>query len=74
MLCKRTIKNQITIPKKIIKNFSNVEYFDIKQDKDKIILFPVNININTSKIQNKIRSLGIVEKDIEDAIDWARNK
>ncbi|MBI5207287.1 MAG: AbrB/MazE/SpoVT family DNA-binding domain-containing protein [Candidatus Firestonebacteria bacterium] len=76
MLCKKTFKNQITLPKKIIANFGNVEYFDIQSEENKIILYPVMINtmtdISLSRIREKISSLGLTEKDMESAIKWAR--
>ena len=76
MLCKRTSKNQITLPKKIMEDFKDVEYFEVTSEGDKIVLRPVEIRpkgeVFLSKIREKISSLGISEKDIEEAIRWAR--
>jgi len=77
MLAKRTFKNQITIPKGVIEKFPNVDYFDVTAKKDEIVLRPVEIKkrkYNLAKIREKISSLGLSEKDIQDAIHWARNK
>lgn len=78
MLCKKTFKNQITLPKKIIEQFGDIEYFDVTAEDNKIILKPVKISsftdLSLSKIRKKISSLGLTEKDIEDAIRWARKK
>jgi len=75
MLVKKTSKNQITLPKEIIKNFPHVEYFEVKVEDGKIILTPVKIvpaNITLEKIREKIKKLGVTEKDIKEAIKWAR--
>jgi hypothetical protein len=38
MLAKKTTKNQITLPKKVVENFSGVEYFEVSTDGTCIIL------------------------------------
>jgi hypothetical protein len=78
MLCKRTSKNQITIPKKIIDRFNNCEYFEVKAHNDRIVLIPVKL-VSVGKdpleaIRGKVASGGIFETDIEEAIQWARKK
>ncbi|MCD6490075.1 MAG: hypothetical protein J7K20_05050 [Thermodesulfobacterium sp.] len=75
MLVKKTSKNQITLPKEIIKNFPQIEYFEAKVEDGKIILTPVKIvsaNITLEKIREKIKSLGITEEDVKEAVKWAR--
>ena len=77
MLAKRTYKNQITIPKKIIEDLQDVEYFDVSRNGNDIILRPVFISGQGSiitKAREKIKGLGLDEKDIEDAIRWVRTK
>ncbi len=78
MLCKRTYKNQITLPKKIMEEFGDVEYFEVEAQNNKIILKPVEISpietASLSQIRRKISSLGLTEEDIEKAIKWARKK
>lgn len=78
MLCKRTYKNQVTIPKKIMEKFGDVEYFEARAEENKITLMPVRISpigkISLSKIREKISALGLGEKDIEEAINWGRKK
>ncbi len=75
MLVKKTSKNQITLPKEILKRFPSAEYFEIKVEDDKIILIPVKVipsNTTLEKIRNKIKKSGITEIDIEKAVKWAR--
>jgi hypothetical protein len=77
MLVKKTSKNQITLPKEIIKNFPQIEYFEAKVEDGKIILIPVKVipaNITLEKIREKIKNLGITEEDVKEAIKWAREK
>ena len=77
MLAKRTFKNQITIPKEIISKFGDVEYFDVMAKEGGIVLRPVKILPQESRlvgIREKIKSLGLTEKDIEEAIKWARKE
>lgn len=75
MLAKKTYKNQITIPKKIISKFNDVEYFDVTVRGDEIVLRPVDISQRKTKLEDvrkKIQSLGLTEEDITEAIQWAR--
>lgn len=77
MLAKKTSKNQLTLPKEIAKEFPDVEYFDIKVKDKKIILIPVKItplDMTLEGIRSKIEKLGITEKDVTDAIKWARQR
>ncbi len=78
MLCKRTYKNQITIPKKVMENFDGVEYFKAEVRDGAIVLEPVEItarnDVRLEKVRKKIADLGLTERDIEDAVRWARKK
>lgn len=75
MLAKRTFKNQITLPKDIMKNFVGIEYFDITYKENEIILRPVSVTPSEEKlvkVRQKIASLGLTEQDVHDAVRWAR--
>lgn len=77
MLAKKTSKNQLTLPKEIVKSFPDTEYFDVTVEDMKIILQPVRIttaNTTLDRIKDKMEKLGITEKDITDAVKWARKK
>ena len=43
MLAKKTSKNQLTLPKEIVKEFPDTDYFDVTVKERKIILMPVKI-------------------------------
>ena len=75
MLVKKTSKNQITLPKEVIKEFPNVEYFEVKVEEGRIVLIPVRTipaDINLEKIREKIRKRGLTEGEVEKAIKWTR--
>ncbi|MCK4649556.1 AbrB/MazE/SpoVT family DNA-binding domain-containing protein [bacterium] len=77
MLAKRTFKNQVTIPKRIIEKFPGIDYFDVVAGEEEIILRPVEIKrskYRLAKIREKISSLGLTERDIQDAVRWARKR
>jgi hypothetical protein len=78
MLCKRTYKNQITIPKKVMEKFDGVEYFEARIREGAIVLEPVEIKLldegRLAKARKKIAALGLTERDVEDAVAWARKK
>jgi hypothetical protein len=71
MLAKLTIKNQLTLPKAVAKNFAGVEYFDVSTDGSTISLKPLRPS-RLDEVRDKLARLGITEQDITDAIAWAR--
>ena len=73
MLAKITSKNQLTLPKAIVQQFPGAEYFDVQAEAGRIVLTPVRVQM-LEPIWKKIEALGITEKDIEDAVQWARGR
>jgi len=78
MLCKKTVKNQITLPGKVLDQFKGVEYFDAVSEGGKIILTPVTISPYSGdrleQIRDKISRLGIKESDVEYIVRSQRKK
>jgi hypothetical protein len=77
MLAKKTSKNQLTLPRDIVKEFPHIEYFDIEVKDRKIILSPVKIrpvDATLEDIRNKMERLGISDSDVKDAVTWARKR
>ena len=77
MLAKKTSKNQLTLPKEIVRSFPDTEYFDVSVKDRKIILMPVRmapIGDAVDRIREKLRKLGIAEEDVAGAVSWARKK
>lgn len=73
MLAKKTVKNQITLPKKIAMQFPKVDYFEIGIEEGKIVMSPVQTN-RLESVRDKLQKLGIKEGDIKAAVKWARKQ
>jgi len=77
MLAKKTSKNQLTLPKKIVREFPDTDYFDVTVQERKIILMPVKItpaDITLRGVREKLEKLGITKSDVTEAVKWARKK
>ena len=77
MLAKKTVKNQITLPKAIVDKIPDTEYFEVSLRGEEIVLKPVRIessDARLSRVRAKIKALGLTEKDIDEAIRWARGR
>ena len=71
MLAKRTVKNQLTLPKKVADQFPDIEYFDVRAGEGQIILLPVRTN-QLDQLRHKMKKLGVNQGDIRNAVKWAR--
>ncbi len=71
MLAKLTTRNQVTIPKSVIKPFKGIEHFDIEEKDGCIILRPIKLSKST-EVRDKLEAMGISESDVQDAVEWAR--
>jgi hypothetical protein len=71
MLAKKTSKNQITLPRTVVTRFTGVEYFDVTTDGECIILRPLQQS-RADEVRTKLAQLGIDERDVSDAVEWAR--
>jgi hypothetical protein len=71
MLAKLTAKNQLTLPKSITAAIGVVEYFEVEAHEGRIILTPVRIQ-RVDAVRSKLAELGLDERDIADAVAWAR--
>ena len=75
MLAKMTSKNQITIPKKIIEQLPDVQYFEVELKDGVVILKPLKVyDTNLERIRTKVKKLGLQENTVREAIEWARSK
>lgn len=73
MLAKKTVKNQITLPKAVVERFGNVEYFAVSTDGESIVLRPLRES-RADEVRTRLASLGIRDEDVQDAVEWARKK
>jgi hypothetical protein len=71
MLAKMTVKNQLTLPKAVVKRFGGVEYFDVSTDGSSITLRPLQRS-RVDEVWAHLEKLGITEQDVSDAVRWAR--
>ena len=75
MLAKITSKNQITIPKKIIDQLPDADYFDVQLKDGVILLKPLRFyNTDLGQIRAKMKKLGLRETVVPEAVKWARSK
>ncbi len=73
MLAKKTVKNQITLPKAVVTRFAGVEYFDVSSDGECIVLRPLQKS-RADEVRAQLSQLGIDEQDVAAAVSWARKK
>lgn len=72
MLAKLTSKNQLTLPKAVLEAVAKADYFDVVAEDGRIVLTPVRVT-RADAVRAKLRDLGIDEKDVAEAVEWARN-
>ena len=73
MLAKKTVKNQITLPKAVVTRFKGIEYFDVSTDGSCIVLRPLQQS-RADEVRARLAKLGIVEEDVSNAISWVRDR
>jgi bifunctional DNA-binding transcriptional regulator/antitoxin component of YhaV-PrlF toxin-antitoxin module len=75
MLAKLTSKNQITIPKAILSQVPDATHFDVPLRDGNIILKPVRVSdIDLDGVRQKMKSLGLHEDSVAEAVRWARER
>jgi hypothetical protein len=77
MLAKKTSKNQVTLPKAIVQEVPETDYFDVSVKDGAIVLKPVTVHASgerLSAVREKIAALGLTETDVADAVRWARRR
>jgi hypothetical protein len=70
-LTKKTSKNQITLPKRIVEEFPGVDYFEVTAEAGSIVLRPLELD-PIGRVREKLAELGIGEGDVRAAVEWAR--
>jgi hypothetical protein len=75
MLAKMTTKNQITIPKKIMDKLPDIKYFAVELKDGLVLLKPLKVyDANLDQIRSKMKTLGLDQNSVKEAIQWARKK
>jgi antitoxin component of MazEF toxin-antitoxin module len=72
MLAKKTSKNQITLPKAVVAQIGEADYFDVSTDGESIVLRPLRRS-RADEARERLVQMGITEDDVRDAVEWARN-
>ena len=75
MLAKLTSKNQITIPKAILSQLPETTHFDVRYREGEIVLKPVRVSgVDLDDLRQKMKSLGLSEDSVAEAVRWARER
>ena len=61
----------MTLPKAILSDFQDAEYFEVTGENGCIVLTPVRIT-RAGAVRAKLAKLGLSEADMADAVAWAR--
>jgi len=72
---KLSSKNQLTLPRSVIRRFPGTRYFEIAQRGSEVVLRPAHIAVQgetLERVREKIRSLGITEAVVAEAVKSAR--
>lgn len=73
MLARLTSKNRITLPESVLSSFEGTEYFDVANEKGRIVLTPLRL-AGADVARAKLTHLGLSESDVTDAVAWARRR
>jgi bifunctional DNA-binding transcriptional regulator/antitoxin component of YhaV-PrlF toxin-antitoxin module len=73
MLAKKTSKNQLTLPKAVVANYPDVDYFDVRDEDGRIVLVPLRPS-RAEEVRDKLVQLGLSEQDVDAAVTWAREQ
>lgn len=73
MLARLTSKNQLTLPKKVTQEFPGSRLFEVETDNGRIVLTPVRVQ-RANAVRAKLAELGITERDVAEAVAWARRR
>ena len=75
-MCKLTSKNQVTLPKELVRQCGVQTYFEARLDGNRIVLEPVVVQPMESSqikgIRDRVARLGLDEDDVEQLVAEAR--
>ncbi len=75
MIAKKTSKNQLTLPKKIVDQFPDIDYFHVRVEGGQIALVPVRSSEGDrlTEVHARLARLGLTAADVKKAVAWARS-
>jgi len=71
MLVKLRSNNQLALPKSVVAAVQGAEYFEVTQERGRIVLTPVHIG-RADAVRAKLEELRLSDAEIVDAVGWAR--
>ena len=71
VVAKRTSKNQLTLPKAVVEQTGQADYYAVTCANGCIVLTPLHPGGATA-VRARLAELGISEADVADAVNWAR--
>jgi len=75
MIIRMSSKNRITIPKHIVGQIGDVQYFEVELQDGIILLKPLrNYDTGLEKIRLKIKDLCVEPEKAAEAVGWARTE
>ena len=76
MLAKLTSKNQLTLPKEVLRLVPRADYFDATVEGSTIVLRPVRIEpaFDLDLMRDRMVALGLTEADVAQAVADVRSK
>lgn len=72
---KLSSKNQLTLPRSVVRHFPGTRYFEIAERGREVVLRPARIAVQgetLQRVREKIRGLGITEDIVSEAVRSAR--
>ena len=66
-------KDRLAIPESVLADFPGTEHFRVRCEDGRIILTPVQVSAGDA-VRSKLKSMGITEQDVADAVAWARGR
>ena len=70
MLAKLTFDNQLTLPAQAVDALGHPSHFDVAVEGDRLVLKPSHTSADS--MRERLASQGVTERDVTDAVQWAR--
>jgi len=76
MLAKKTTKNQLTIPKALLDQLPETDYFDATVVRDALVLRPVKVVpvVDIDRVRDRLERAAVGEGEVKRAVKWARKR
>jgi len=76
VLTKKTTKNQLTIPKALLDQLPQTDYFDAEVVSDALVLRPVKVvpMVDIDRVRDRLEQAGVGQDEVKRAVKWARKK